>query len=1062
MKNRTVPRLIAAALFCVSLIGAFLTPAGAADKSFSDSIKKYDFSHPDGNNLTLTGLEVASVYLEKYSEEFTEAERRFIAEHEVFTVTYSDAVTTEHLSLDYDSVSDTLRIKASSYSYGEGERALSWYPVSANVGGEELILTNGEATVSGVSADGKGVTVTYRADIVITADDVGKVVNLYHDTAKYLSDSASYGSRLELFEEYLIAKRIYEDAFAVYEKYLYEYEIYLEELGLYEQYEERLAAYREDYRKYSDYLAAVEQYESDCIAYENYLEDKALIKEQLSALELLKVPMTDGRTVYSAVMGPLVDQVLENETALVDALGADKAVIEQAGDSTELLRTLMKGYFLETDEKGKYLYYLNNYDTLTKTVNDLLDSLNKLYSYRKVRATLIADGKDKKYIILVAQLALVANALTDSTLTDYDGNVAYGDNWKIEGKTIKAILENKTYHTDMNRATPLEKGYPEEMTEPVLPNEVKMPSPPERVDEPIPPREIAHPGEAPVEVAEPLFPTVPNAFVGAILGVISESTAEQLRLAYDYGECEKHRSPTEDYLFNPEAKVTRTVGKPSVTVEFRNADGSPIESHTVEQGGRVIFEGEQPYREEDEYNSYEFRGWQTADGKLVDHRIAEESTVLYPYFEKAPKYYDITWIVDGNTVTERVVSDIIPECPLPTVKPETLGYYYVFSGWDKPLEPVGRDVTYTAVFDKLHVVAYTGGGATLFDDGETVICDARNATHLDTEPIPLTMLLERIAGKRALTLRTVRGDFEFSFTDTLLMKREGVEGVFVDVGQGGSVSNNFELRLVGADDLTEGIYCSASLYHNVSDIAVAKLSRKENGKNELVKCTLTESLVTFDMQLDVRYTLAPVYGIRTIADSGTTLTVSNENPEPGELVRVGIGVGAGYKLRSVEIIDLRTGEQIPLVNGSFRMPRSDVEIRSHGVIKTYTVTFVSDGKVISTVVYKHGETLKVPTAPKREADDKYTYEFLGWAPGILTEVTEDMTYIALYEKTEIPPKIDDGGIKLSDSVKHLIAAVGAVITVLIVGVIPCIILSCVLSRKHKRRVNLSKSDKKTP
>ena len=139
-------RVIAVVMLTAVLFGAVAAAAYSVstDAAFGN-VKKYDYSHPNAENVTLSGLEVASAYLEKYSDEFSEAERRFIAEYEVFTVTYSDTVTTEQVALSYDSGAGLLTVTAKSYSYGVGERRVSWYPVSAALGETELLLSDGIA-----------------------------------------------------------------------------------------------------------------------------------------------------------------------------------------------------------------------------------------------------------------------------------------------------------------------------------------------------------------------------------------------------------------------------------------------------------------------------------------------------------------------------------------------------------------------------------------------------------------------------------------------------------------------------------------------------------------------------------------------------------------------------------------------------------------------------------------------------------------------------------------------------------------------------------------------------
>ena len=665
---------------------------------------------------------------------------------------------------------------------------------------------------------------------------------------------------------------------------------------------------------------------------------------------------------------------------------------------------------------------------------------------------LIADEKDEKYIILVAQLALVANALTDAPLTDYDGKAAYGATWKIEGKTISAILENKTYYEDKNDAAPNDGGYPAEIALPTLPDyTVEEPTMPEQKQKPIPPDAVEDPGDAPSEVREPTLPVAKNHLVKEVLATLSEGERAELGLAFESGSITERERPESDHIFKTSTFISRTVGKGDVEITFISDTGEVIESHTVEKDGMVIFEADEPYRDEDEYNSYRFAGWQNADGDMISLDSVSQSCEVYPYFEKAPKYYDITWIVDGKRATERVISDVIPECPISTDKAGDLQYYYVFDGWDKPLEPVGRDITYTAVYKRCYVVSYQGGGATVTDDGDTVVCDARSCITVDDEPINIGALLEKIAGKRALTLRTVRADLSFGFAQTLSLYRLGVDSVYVDVLQSGSVSNTFSFKLLsGGSPISESILCDAQFHHNVEVVESLRLL-KNSDVSSSVKFSLDGAKISFGAQSGTQYKLRPVYNISVISDTGVNVTLSKLFAEPGETVKVKTQYVYGYEAKALEVIELASGENILMPDGSFRMPKGDVAVRGTSKLKTYTVTFSSEGKIVSSEIYTHGTPVIPPDAPAKAADGKFIYTFVGWSPDITSYISADASYEAIWHTEIIPEKVDDGSIKLSDSVRSLLAMAFSAAVIFVVGVIPCIVLSIVLRTKFKKR-----------
>jgi hypothetical protein len=83
----------------------------------------------------------------------------------------------------------------------------------------------------------------------------------------------------------------------------------------------------------------------------------------------------------------------------------------------------------------------------------------------------------------------------------------------------------------------------------------------------------------------------------------------------------------------------------------------------------------------------------------------------------------------------------------------------------------------------------------------------------------------------------------------------------------------------------------------------------------------------------------------------------------------------------------------------------------------YTVKFLNeDGTEISTATYHYGDTVVVPEAPTKAADDKYTYEFAGWDKEVVA-VAGDATYTATYTATEVaPPAVENAIVKQPEAI----------------------------------------------
>ncbi len=81
-------------------------------------------------------------------------------------------------------------------------------------------------------------------------------------------------------------------------------------------------------------------------------------------------------------------------------------------------------------------------------------------------------------------------------------------------------------------------------------------------------------------------------------------------------------------------------------------------------------------------------------------------------------------------------------------------------------------------------------------------------------------------------------------------------------------------------------------------------------------------------------------------------------------------------------------------------------------VKTFKVTFMNGDTVFHTETVDENDAVAGPeAAPTKDADDTYTYTFRGWSltedgepvAGLEQNVTSDLTYYAVYDRTEIPP-----------------------------------------------------------
>lgn len=111
-------------------------------------------------------------------------------------------------------------------------------------------------------------------------------------------------------------------------------------------------------------------------------------------------------------------------------------------------------------------------------------------------------------------------------------------------------------------------------------------------------------------------------------------------------------------------------------------------------GATPSFDGV-PYKSSDDYNSYEFTGW---DKEIV---TVTEDVTYTALFKATERKYIIRWNVDGHIVEEdicRYGETPSFDKPVPT-RPSTTEFDFTFAGWTPEISKVTGDVTYVAVFD---------------------------------------------------------------------------------------------------------------------------------------------------------------------------------------------------------------------------------------------------------------------------------------------------------------------------------------------------------------------------
>ncbi len=146
---------------------------------------------------------------------------------------------------------------------------------------------------------------------------------------------------------------------------------------------------------------------------------------------------------------------------------------------------------------------------------------------------------------------------------------------------------------------------------------------------------------------------------------------------------------TEDVTYSANFTQTNRLYK----VEWKNEYGIILETDYVLFHEIPTFNGLSPTKTSTSQYDYQFSGWSPQIDQIT------ENTTYYATFEGHIRSYNITFIVDGNQITNSYQYGQVPETNEPE-KASDLVYTYDFSHWIPTVAPVSGNATYVAVFSQ--------------------------------------------------------------------------------------------------------------------------------------------------------------------------------------------------------------------------------------------------------------------------------------------------------------------------------------------------------------------------
>ena len=1066
MKNRFLTRSICI-LFLLSVLASAFFVAAYANVKTSSSYSS-ELSH--------------GVYIDEILETYvdgialTDAEKDYLRLSGGLLLTYSLNIPTSQVKAEYSD--GTLTVTANEYvdPYSEN-KSLVWIPTEATVNGTTKAFTDSPYTVQFFGLDaqnGDSVDVKYTADFSISKDTVNGFINLaYNDavrydaeirekTAEYEKAYAEYALKSAAYEKYLAdteAYNLYLTQKRIYEEKSREYLVYLEELREYEdakaKYDAYLAAKEQYYKDFADYmkfLSDLKLYNKKVAEHKQYEKKIAVVRNQLGVINATKTPITSlKRTVYSAIMGDTVTTVIENKGNIVEVFGANPEVVDMAGVATNNLRELLKDYFeiSGNNEEERYKYYVTNYELFRDNFANLLVALDNLYLNEGVRGAMIAQEKHEKYLILVAQLYYVANALSDEPILSYSGKYYFDSDYKIgmsypsdKRVSLSKALENESFLSDTNDASPVEGGYPIEpiiptytpVDEPIVPTPVTCPIELEPVSEPVEPapvqqpEEVMHPGAAPK----------PYTAEESVVKLVRALNCSELELRADYSGS--------DVNLHFEIDVSKVyLGAKEVTVtyydkEFENgAPKNVLYTVTVDKNSYADYGGPVPTKPETAEYAYLHCGWVDENGNVPNLVCVTADLKLYPKFEAVKKTYLDAWIVDG------VKFDYDPGIPAMKTDGE---FYYDFSGWKTEVDYDRLTKTHTAVFDKPFVPTSDGAAKISYQNHLFVVEPPVYQDKLD-----LGNLITRAAGLGGISLRYPDGqELTVSYSDVILLKEESVSSIsLVSAGEGQAFTYSVVLYDGEGNKVQSSAKIGCKVYCSVTDLPHFLLySFDDNGERKMLRFGYDNGILSFTALPCVDYHANIEYSLSAIPIDSVVIMPEKNSALAGESVKLTLNPAPGISVDRVYYID-SSGAKITIPGESFIMPWDDIVIGVDYTVEQYTVSFVSDGKTIVEYFCNYGDTVSPPTNPKKASDEKYSYEFVGWSPEIVP-VTANTVYTAVYTSTELP-KSFVGNDEITEGVLKLLLLFGVGTSCFLLIVIPSVTMTFVLVKRRKKHLN---------
>jgi len=465
----------------------------------------------------------------------------------------------------------------------------------------------------------------------------------------------------------------------------------------------------------------------------------------------------------------------------------------------------------------------------------------------------------------------------------------------------------------------------------------------------------------------------------------------------------------------------------SYKVTFLNYDGKLLEEKDVNYGIIPEYTGETPIKPADNVYTYAFVGWD-----LELEEVSGEITYTAVFVPTNIDYTIIFVNEDGTEISKKTYHyDEEIEVPEDPTKAADAQYTYTFTGWDKEIDKVKGNTTYTATYsttvNQYTVTWNVDGtiseetyeyGSTPKYKGETgKAADAQytytfagweNEIAAVTGNATYTAKYTSTVNSYTVTWNVDGKETEETYEYGTTPKYQGETGKAADA-QYTYTFNGWDKKFA---TVTEDVTYTATYSTTVNqytvtwnvdgneteetyEYGVTPKYKGETGKAADAQYTYTFAgweneiaAVTGNATYTAKYAkTVNSYKVTWNVDG----TISEETYEYGATPKY---KGETGKAADAQYTYTFAGWENKIVSVT---GNATYTAKYTSTVNSYTVTWNVDGE-ISEETYKYGETPKYKGETGKAADAQYTYTFNGWDKKFAT-VTEDVTYTATYNAT---------------------------------------------------------------